>query len=147
MSLRAVDAAAGMDVDVELHPKAEGFQRQWVYVDAAVFSPVLQAPMTPAKPSSGWEHTELVDPWLVRVMARLADLRKVSVTMAMVVREFVQRSIAPLERHSHPMWAFIGPTDDMRLQQPPLPSSTLPVVLRLLTGEEAVGLPLDGLPL
>ena len=67
--------------------------------------------------------------------------------MAMVVREFIRRRIAPLQCHSHPMWAFTGPADDMRLQLPSLPSGTLREVLRLLTGEEPAGLPPDGFPL
>ena len=75
-------------LNAELHPNAEGFWRQWVYVDAAKAAPLLQLPSVLAEPSHRWEREELVDPRLAQVLVKLAELKKAGVTMAMVVREF-----------------------------------------------------------
>ena len=77
---------------------------------------------------------EQVDGRLACVWKRLARLQKLGVTELMVVKEFVQWRIAPLQRHSRPMWAFTGAEDSMRLQEQALPSKTLNKVLELLTG-------------
>ncbi|KAE8799584.1 hypothetical protein D1007_24961 [Hordeum vulgare] len=67
--------------------------------------------------------------------------------MAMVVREFICRRIAPLQRHSCPMWAFSGPHDPMRFQVLPHPPHVLHELLRRLTGGDPDELPLNSLPL
>ena len=72
VSLRAADATVGMIIDVELHPDVGGFWRQWVYVDAAAYGPLLLIPTAPVEPSSSWGHVKLIDPRLARVMTRLA---------------------------------------------------------------------------
>jgi hypothetical protein len=147
VSLQAVAATADSGIDFTLHPDARGFRKQWVYVDATAFSPLLLLPRAPAEASSGWGHAELADSRAARVLGRLAKLRQEGVTMAMVVKEFVRRRIAPLQRHSRPMWAFTGPSDPMRLQVPSLPSKTLQGVLQLLTGGDPALLPPEGRPL
>ena len=106
-------------------------------MDAATYSPLLQLQRAPAEPSSGWGHAKLVDRRLAHVWSRLARLKKVRVTVPMVVKEFFWWRIAPLQRHSRPMWAFTGSKDPMRLQVPALPSKTLRTVLELLTGDPA----------
>ena len=35
----------------------------------------------------------------------------------MVVKEFVQRRVAPLQRHSRPMWTLLSSQDHMRFQE------------------------------
>jgi hypothetical protein len=62
-------------------------------------------------------------------------LKGSGVTAPMVVREFIAQRIAPLLRHSRPMWTFSGPEDPMRLQVPSLPPETLRAVLERLTGD------------
>ena len=63
----------------------------------------------------------------------------------MVVKEFVRQRVAPLQRHSRPMWDLAGVEDPMRLQRPLLTAGTLSMVLKLLTGvSEPADLPGDG---
>lgn len=138
---------AGEGIDTRIRPDAEGFRKQWVYVNAAQYSPLLQVPSVPAEPSSRWEHERLTDPRLTPVITRIADLRAADVTMMMVVVEFTWRRIAPLQCPSRPMWAFTGREDAMRLQVASLPPSVLGGILCLLTGGEAHALPPEGLPL
>lgn len=147
MSLCAMSATASEDIDIDIHPEAKGFRRQCVYVDMAQFSPLLQTPSSPAEASSGWRHERLVDPRLSRVMAKMADLRVTGVTVTMMVRDFIHRRMALLQRHSCPMWAFTGPKDAMRLQMACLPPDVLSGILLILNGREASVLPQKGLPL
>ena len=52
----------------------------------------------------------------------------------MVVKEFVQCRVAPLQRHSRPMWALLSSNDHMRLQESGLPLETRQAVLGVLAG-------------
>ena len=113
--LQVVGAIAGSDIDFALRPDARGFRKQWVYVDDIVRSPLLFLPSAPAEPTSDWGHVELVDRWLARILSRVAKPKEAWVTTAMVMREFVRRRIALLQRYSRPMWDFTGPDDPMRL--------------------------------
>ena len=36
-------------------------------------------------------------------------------------QEFIRRQVAPLQRHSRPMWALLDSNDHMRLQESGLP--------------------------
>ena len=108
-----------------------------MFVDAGVLSPLLQVPAGPAVPNSGWGHQKLTSPRLAPVWARLRRLKDRSVTAPMVVKEFVQRRVAPLQRHSRPMRTFSGNRDPIRLHVPVLPPEALRTVLELLTGDPA----------
>ena len=57
---------------------------------------LFQPPSTPATSNRGWMREELNDPRLMPVLTRLDKLKRAGVTMAMVVREFICRRIAPL---------------------------------------------------
>ena len=116
-------------------------------MDAAQSSPLVQLPASPAVRSSGWGHERLTDPRLARVWKKLAELRAAKVTVVMIVREFLWRRIAPLQRHSCPMWAFTGPQDPMRLSVDSLLPEVLDGMLHTLTDEEASEPPMGGLPL
>ena len=80
-------------------------------------------------------HMKLVDHRLAHVWSRLTILKKLGLTMLMVVKEFIWWRIALLWCHSRPMWAFTCSKDPMRLKMPALPSKTLCTVLELLTGD------------
>ena len=125
---------ASSRIDFELSPAAKGFQKQWLLMDARAFSPLLLTPGAPASPSSGWCHERLSDRRLAFVWKRLARLQELEVTAPMAVKEFFKKRIAPLQRHSRPMWDFTGPGDPMRLQKTSLAADTLSMVLKLLTG-------------
>ncbi|KAE8769036.1 hypothetical protein D1007_59418 [Hordeum vulgare] len=118
-SLKMDDVSALGIPCVELVPEVERFQRQWVQVEATGAGALFQAPPSLATPKRGWEHEELSDPRLAPVLIRLGQLRRAEVSMAMVVREFICRRIAPLQRHSRPMWAYAGPSNSMRTQVAP----------------------------
>ena len=114
-------ATACIGTDFELPSFVRKFRTRWVFVDAGMLNPLLQAPVGPAIPNSGWGHQKLASPCLATVWARLRWLKDLGVTAAMVVREFVRRRVAPLQRHSRPMWALLSSQDHMRLQESGLP--------------------------
>ena len=124
-----------MGFDFELSPVVSVFRKWWVFVDAGVLSPLLFVPMAPAAPSSGWEHARLADPRLTHVWRRLTRLKDLRVTVPMVVKEFIRRRIAPLQRHSRPMWTFSGSKDPLRIHVPEHPPEAQRTVLELLTGD------------
>ena len=55
-------------------------------------------------------------------------------TVPMVVKEFVRHRVAPLQRHSRPMWALHNSQDHMRLQESGIPLETWQTVLEVLAG-------------
>ena len=125
-------AVSGIGLD--LPPSTSGFWTRWVYVDVGVLSPFLLPPSAPAVPSSGWGHEKLASPRLAFVWLRLKRLKDLGLTAPMVVKEFLRRRVAPLQRHSQPMWAMSVGQDHMRLHVPVLPSEAPRIVLELLTG-------------
>ena len=134
VSFQAVAATAGEGIDFELPPSTSEFRIRWVFVDAGVLSPLLQAPSGPAVPNSGWSHQRLASPGLAHVWLRLRLLKDRGVTTPMVVKEFVQRRVAPLQRHSRPMWTLLSSQDRMRFQESGLLLGTRRIVLKVLTG-------------
>ena len=103
-----------------------------MFVDAGVLNPLLQAPVGPAIPNSGWGHQRFTSPYLAPVWARLRWLKDLGVTAPMVVREFVRRRVAPLQRHSRPLWALLSGQDNMRFQEEGLPLAARQTVLTVL---------------
>ncbi|KAE8798873.1 hypothetical protein D1007_25841 [Hordeum vulgare] len=147
VSLKMTNTAVPGALDAELLLKAKGFRRQWVQVETTEDGALLQPPLTPATPNLGWRREDLNDPRLTPILIRIEILKWVGVTMAMVVRGFIRRRIAPLQRHSRPMWAYAGPRDPMRIQVLPLSSDLLHELLCRPTGGDPDELPQDGLPL
>ena len=76
-----------------------------------------------------------MSPRLSFVWRRFERLRVLGVMAPQVVKEFLQCRIAPLQRHSHPLWTFTGHQDCMRLQEGDLAPEMLRKVLRVLTGD------------
>ena len=60
-------------------------------------------------------------------------------TVPKVVKEFLLRRIAPLQRHSRQMWAFTERDDRMRLQEEDLTPEVLRTVLLILSGDPIPG--------
>ena len=56
VGFQAVAGTAGMGIDFELPSSVSEFRMRWVFVDAGVLNPLLQAPVGPAIPNSGWGH-------------------------------------------------------------------------------------------
>ena len=98
----------GLGIDFELSPVVGGCPKRWVFMDASVLISLLLLPRAPAVPSSGWGHAKLIDRRLAHVWCRLARLKVLGVMAPMVVKEFIRCRIAPLQRHSQPMWTFFG---------------------------------------
>ena len=105
-----------------------------MFVDAGVLNPLLQAPVGLAILNSGWGHHKLTSPCLAPVWARLRWLKDLGVTAPMVVREFVKHRVAPLQRHSRPMWALLSGQDNMRFQEEGLPLAARQTMLTVLSG-------------
>ena len=80
-----------------------------------------------------------MSPRLAFVWRRFASLRAHGVTAPNVVEEFLQRHIAPLQRHSRRMCAFGVREDRMRLQKEDLVPEVLRKVLVILTGDPSPG--------
>ena len=80
-----------------------------------------------------------MSPRLAFVWRRFEFLRELGVTAPKVVKEFLLRRVAPLQRHSHRMWDFAGHKDCMRLQEEDLAGEVLWTVLRVLTGDPSPG--------
>ena len=135
VSLQAIAATAGSESTSSFRRSSEAFRKRWVYVDVGVRNPLLLLPRIPAAPSSGWEHARLADQRLAHVWLWLARLKGLGVTAPMVVKKFIRCGIAPLHRHSRPMWTFSGYGDRMRLQVPALPPEARRTMLELLTGD------------
>ena len=137
MTFQAIAATAGSGIEFELSPVVDGYRKRWVFVDAGVLTPLLLLPHAPAVPSSAWGLAKLVDRGLAHVWCRLATLKDLGVAVPMMVKEFNQCHIAPLQHHSRPMWTFFGSRDPKRLHMPVLPTKALRTVLELLTGDPA----------
>ncbi|KAE8812641.1 hypothetical protein D1007_10342 [Hordeum vulgare] len=146
VSLRTAEATAPRVLYAELLPEAEGFQRQWMQDEAAEAKALFQPPLVPATLNQGFECEELSDPRLVPVLTRLEKQRRAGVTMAMVVREFICRWIAPIQRHSRPVWAYTGPNFSIRTEVIPFSPNVLRELLHRLTSGNPEELPLNGLP-
>ena len=145
MSFQTVAATAGSGIDFELPPSTSKFQTRWVFVDVGVLSPLLSPPSAPAIPSSGRGHEKLMDSRLAFVWLRLKRLKDLGVTAPMVMKDFLRRRVALLQRHSRLMWALSGGQDRMRLQESGLPLEAQRMVLEVLAGDPSpADLPLEG---
>ena len=60
-------------------------------------------------------------------------------TVPKVVKEFLLRRVAPLQRHSRRMWAFSERDDHMRLQEEDLAPEVLKMALLTLAGDPNPG--------
>ena len=99
-SFIAAPETAASGIDFSLPPPAPGFRERWLYVDVGVPSPLLSKPTSPAIPNSGWGQEALTSPQLFFVWRRFECLRSLDVTAPKVVKEFLLRRVAPLQRHS-----------------------------------------------
>ena len=75
-----------------------------------------------------------MSPSLAPVWARLRWLKDLGVTAPMVVKEFVKRRVASLQRNSRPMWDLLSSQDHMRFQDKGLPLTMRQTVLMVLSG-------------
>ncbi len=108
-------------------------------MDVGVPSPLLTEPSSPAVPNSSWCQETLASPRLAFIRRRFEFLRELGVTAPKVVKEFLLRRVAPLQRHSHRMWAYSGRRDRMRLQEEDLTPKMLRTALLTLAGDPNPG--------
>ncbi|KAE8783152.1 hypothetical protein D1007_43415 [Hordeum vulgare] len=133
-SLKAANTTVPGVPYAELLPEAEGFQRQWVQVENAETEPGVgtQKPYSPPA-RAGLNSAGEVD-------ACGGDDGDGGA-------RFIRRRIAPLQRHSYPMWAYTGTSDSMRIQVVPLSPNFLRELLCRLTGGNLDEFPRNGLRL
>src|SRR3954470_14428521 len=139
VSFVAAPETAASGIDFKLPTPSSGFRERWLYVDVGVPGPLLVKPTLPAVPNSGWGKETLESPRLAFVWRRFTFLKTLGVTAPKVVKEFLLRRIAPLQRYSRRMWAFSGHGDHMRLQEEDLTPGVLRTVLLVLTGDPNPG--------
>ena len=130
MGFFAVPETTASGIDFSLPSPEARFKERWLYVDVGVPNPLLSHPTSLVVPHAGWDHEVLASPRLAFVWRRFQSLRALDVTTPKVVKEFLQRSIAPLQRHSRRMWDFAGHRDRMRLQEEDLAPEALRTMLR-----------------
>lgn len=133
--LPGVLETAASGINFSLPPSVSGFRERWLYVDIGVPNPLLTHSTLPAIPNPGWDHKELMISQLAFTWHRFERLRELGVTTRKVVKEFLRRCIAALQRHSCPIWAYTGRQDRMRLQEGDLAPETLKKVLPVLTSD------------
>ena len=94
--------------------KWEEWRGNWchVHVDQALDCFVL--PEAPAVPADGWSDLDPRDGDLRAPITRIKFLRNRGLTSNKVVADYLWRRLAPLQRRSHPVWAYQGPCDRTR---------------------------------
>jgi len=95
--------------------KVDDFRQRWLIVDAKTENSFFDVPEAPPLKNSSWSKVSLQSPKVADLEARMKLLREAGLTGQMVVEDFVKRRIAPLQRHTKPMWMYSGPSDPMRL--------------------------------
>ena len=84
---------------------------------------LFKIPSAAPEKHSGWAQEELGSTSMPPLVERMERFRDAGLTASMVVREFVEKRIAPLQRHERHVWLYAGPKDVMRLSVSRLSSS------------------------
>jgi hypothetical protein len=110
--------------------KVDDFRQRWFLVDAKTQNSFFDVPEAPPLKNSNWSSATLQSPKIADLVARMKLVRDAGLTGQMVAEDFVRRRIAPLQKHTKPMWMYSGPADAMRLHC----SSHLPEVVASIMG-------------
>ena len=108
-------AWSGENAITSVTKKVEDFRKWWFLVDAKVKNAFLEVPEAPPTRWARWASEGFTGRKLGAVLDSLRVLRKAGVIGQMVVKDFTKHRIAPLQKHSQPMWKYSGPYDKMRL--------------------------------
>ena len=109
---------------LDFERKAGRFRKQWAYLEVTEPSDVFEAPTAFPVRHSGWEQAELAGAGMEFLRERVEVLSAAGLWSSSIVREFLAQRLAPLQRHSRPMWLYAGPSDPMRLSATPLVEAT-----------------------
>ena len=100
VSFRVADGMAESLIHMKGPKKREDFRKKWVYLDAGEVNPLLEVPTAPAvKAAEEWAHLKGVTGDIRPLKKAMAHLRKAGLTGQLVVKEFLERRIAPLQDH------------------------------------------------
>ena len=136
-------------IHMEGPKKHEDFRKKWVYLDAGEVNPLLEVPTTLAgKVAEDWAHLKGIARDLRPLKRAMMHLRKAGLTGQLVVKEFLERRIAPLQDHSKRMWEYNRVSNAMHLSPQDLKAAELGNLMRLLyTTEKPGGISDQALPL
>ena len=94
----------------------------------------LQKPYEPAVVRREWGAQVLAADILRPVVRKVNMLRDAGLTAEMVVAEFLQRRLAPLQAHERAFWECSGRDDEMRLEDRRLPLESFNQLMSRLFG-------------
>ena len=120
--------------------RIDGFRSKWVMVDVRLIHPRLVMATGQPKAVDAWSRMELDDPcaevMLKRMNAdlRLGNLGAAKLTGAMLLREFLEHWVAPLQEHSLPLWRLGEADAALRLSSEALADEDLAAALHSLVG-------------
>ncbi|KAE8770070.1 hypothetical protein D1007_58234 [Hordeum vulgare] len=84
-------------------------------MDVCQESPLLTAPLGPPEQTSKWSHKKLTDPRARPVLERTVSLGEARLMGEIIIKEFLELRIVPLQAHSLPLWDFTNGGDPMFL--------------------------------
>jgi hypothetical protein len=79
--------------------------------------PLFAEPYALLDSQADWQETDPRGGELDATAERILELRGLGLTCRHVVTSFLWEQVAPLQRCSHPMWAFTGVRDSTRLRK------------------------------
>ena len=95
--------------------KWDEWRGSWCYVHVDPVLAFYEDPVAAVVAVDSWKDLDPRDKDLRLAVARIQALRSRGLTSNMVAADFLWRRLAPLQRRSHPAWAFEGPSDRTRL--------------------------------
>jgi hypothetical protein len=79
--------------------------------------PLFAEPYALLASQADWQETDPRGGELDAAAERILELRGLGLTSHHVVTSFLWEQVAPLQRRSHPMWAFTGVRDSTQLRK------------------------------
>ncbi|RLN03139.1 membrane-associated protein-like [Panicum miliaceum] len=102
-------------INFSVKEKWENWERQWLYVEVPQDSPFPRLPDGPPVHDPRWNERPALDKRWDPVMDRLALLRQAGLSWVMVVFDFLQHHLAPLQACRNLAWSYVGEGDDARI--------------------------------
>ncbi|KAI5006806.1 hypothetical protein ZWY2020_034049 [Hordeum vulgare] len=120
----------------------QNFRHCWVHMCLKDANPRVEEPKELPENTSAWSSTKLFDPRVVPVLERFSrDISAKRLTGGMIVKEFLEQCLVPLEAHSRPLWEYRAGNDELRLRSWELTIEDLSRVLAILLGGDPGELP------
>ena len=134
VTFRLRNGLSGEFIPTTFKSKWEEWRHDWCYVHFDPFYACLADPDAAATHDDSFKELSPRDEDLRAAVERIKVLRQRGLTGNMVAADFLGRRLAPLQRRSHPAWAYAGPADKTRLW-PGLDHNLRPEVLAYLLRE------------